>query len=124
LLAELSQSSTESSSHQPTGGSSGSANLAATAWIKKEDDDGLQNTTVESEVDIGMTAAQLLSSCKAQGCVGCIEINLPRNGTHYYFNRSSGTLSFSQVILASGGVSSLRNKTICIIRERAVSVRI
>jgi hypothetical protein len=74
LLAELSQSSTESSSHQPpAGGSSGSGNLAATAWIKKEDDDGQQNAVEESEVDIGMTAAQLLSSCKASGvCHLCV----------------------------------------------------
>jgi hypothetical protein len=68
LLAELSQSSADTSSQQPAAAiSSVSGGLTATSWIKSESDDANKKADAESEANIGMTAAQLLSSCNALG---------------------------------------------------------
>ena len=70
LLAELSQPTADTSSNMPVADSGTSPNcLTATSWIKKETVDSSQKTTTENEpeVNIGMTAAEVIASCKGLG---------------------------------------------------------
>lgn len=64
LLTELSQSSSDPLLHASVTGSS-----TASTWIKKEDVETGPKAVVDSNLDmnIGMTATQILASCKGLG---------------------------------------------------------